>query len=172
MRHRFYIVTCLLAFAALGIAVYVVNLLGQPEGSFYRGLATSEWESEVANWDVAQPTCGTDGYMLWVWRRPSAFARMCECAGIAYQQEQSTLRLVDGDPEAIPVLMELLKATDPKARRIAIEGIRRIGDPARIAEQLLIQALNDSDSNVSAEAAIALMKWDKTRVLKWLGGER
>jgi hypothetical protein len=73
------------------------------------------------------------------------------------------LPLVAGDPNALP---------DPKARRIATEGVRRVGDRAEIAVPLLKTALQDTDSDVSSEAAIVLMNWDKEFVFRSLAGEK
>jgi HEAT repeat protein len=78
------------------------------------------------------------------------------------------LPLVEGDPKAIPVLTELFHSPDPKARRIAIEGVRCIGEKARVAMPLLLEALEDADSNVSDEAFDVLFHWDKALLLDWL----
>jgi hypothetical protein len=172
MRSRSFFVFASLAVSGLALIALVLNSAHKPVGSLYRGLATSEWQREIGSWDVGSPSCGVGGYALWVWHRPSTFAKVCDFLGIPYWQNQCTLPLVEGDPEAIPVLMELFDSPDPKARRIAIEGIRRIGDPAKQAVPLLVKALEDNDFDVSCEAAITLMKWDKARVMQWLGAEK
>jgi hypothetical protein len=155
---------------AVAVTAYVMNG-DQPRGSVYGNLATSDWERELADWDVECPPCGTGGYTRWVSRRPSVFANLCDDFGIPDSREYPTFPLVGGDPNALPVLMELFKSPDPKARRVAIEGVRRIGDRAEVAAPLLRAALRDSDPDVSGEAAIVLLKWDKDLVLRWLAGK-
>jgi hypothetical protein len=171
MRWRCVAVVGFVVLAALTLCVVAMKRGRAPVGSVYRGLATSEWEREIANWDVQVPSCGNGGIRLFVWRRPSPLAKICAYIGIPYPRDQATLPLLEGDPNALPVLMELFESPDPKTRRIAIEGVWRIGDRARIAAPLLAKALGDPDSDVSCEAAVALMKWDEARVQRWLRGE-
>src|SRR5258708_1879522 len=133
MRYRTFIVVALLAFAAFPATVFVLNFLRKSEGSLYHGLATSDWEREIVNWELSRPRCCTGGCDLWITRQPSVFANLCDSFGIPHQQDRSPLALVQGDPKALPVLAELIRSSDPKARRIGIEGIRRIGDGAKSA---------------------------------------
>jgi len=169
MRWRSITLVFTLTLATVAVATYVMNR-DRPHGSMYGGLATSEWERELVNWDVEQPPCASGGYNLWVSRRPSAFAKLCEDVGIPFTRQDPMLPLIAGDPNALPVLMELFKSPEPKARRIAIEGVRRVGERAEIAVPLLKAALQDSDSDVSSEAAIVLMNWDEEFVFRSLAG--
>jgi hypothetical protein len=61
-----------------------------------------------------------------------------------------------GDPEAIPVLIELLKEENSVVRQEAILILARIGGPAKSAMPALQQALNDPDEQVRARATTAL----------------
>jgi HEAT repeat protein len=61
-----------------------------------------------------------------------------------------------GDPEAVPVLIELLKDNSSLVRQEAILILARIGAPAREAMPALGQALNDPDEQVRARAVTAL----------------
>jgi hypothetical protein len=63
-----------------------------------------------------------------------------------------------GDPEAIPVLVELMKDDNSIVRQEAILILARIGSPARQAIPALQQALNDPDEQVRGRAATALRK--------------
>ena len=172
MRKRSLILFAVLAVAGIGLADFVWYSFRKPEGSFYGGLATNEWERELVKWEVSRPPCGLGGYTRWVTRRPCALNQLREKIGIPLNEEPSNLLLLNGDPNALPVLMELLKTHHPNTRRIAIEGIRRIGDPAIPAMPLLVEALEDTDSDMSCEAAATLMRWDKVTVYRWLGIEK
>jgi hypothetical protein len=63
-----------------------------------------------------------------------------------------------GDPDAIPVLVELMKDNNSIVRQEAILILARIGSPARQAIPALQQALSDPDEQVRARAATALRK--------------
>jgi len=64
--------------------------------------------------------------------------------------------LRQGDPEAVPILIELLKDDNSVVRQEAILILARIGGPARAAIPALQQALNDPDEQVRARATTAL----------------
>jgi hypothetical protein len=61
-----------------------------------------------------------------------------------------------GDPEAVPVLIELLQDQNSIVRQEAILILARVGGPARSAVPALQQALNDPDEQVRARATTAL----------------
>jgi len=67
-----------------------------------------------------------------------------------------------GDPEAVPVLMELLKDENSMVRQEAILILARIGGPAKEAIPALQQALNDPDEQVRARAVTALRQFELT----------
>ena len=67
-----------------------------------------------------------------------------------------------GDPEAVPVLIELLKDENSVVRQEAILILARIGGPAREAIPALQQALNDPDEQVRARAVTALRQFELT----------
>jgi hypothetical protein len=171
MRSRSTSRLALLALAALTTAVLVPSLMRKPTGSAYRGLTTGEWEGEIARCDVSPPPCGTGngGRNLYLWRNPSSWERVRAAIGFSNPPGPLPWLLLEGDPAALPVLVELFGSPDPKARRVAIEGVRRIGDPAKGAAPLLVKALGDPDPSVSVEAAFALRRWERARVDRWLG---
>lgn len=148
---------CLLT--AAGGALFLLSR-DRPSGSVYAGLTTSEWERELAYWDVEQPSCGTGN-------PPLSIAPRRNANGVFPRNSRTTLPLVSGDAAALPVLMELFASADPKARRVAIEGVRRIGEPARAATPLLRAALQDPDVEVFVEAAITLSKFEKGFAIDW-----
>ena len=61
-----------------------------------------------------------------------------------------------GDPDAVPVLIELLKDDNSVVRQEAILILARIGPAARDALPALQQALKDPDEQVRARAITAL----------------
>jgi hypothetical protein len=65
-----------------------------------------------------------------------------------------------GDPEAVPVLIELLKDENSVVRQEAILILARIGGPAKEAIPALQQALNDPDEQVRARAVTALRQFE------------
>jgi hypothetical protein len=68
----------------------------------------------------------------------------------------------DGDPKAIPLLVELLQAPETCVRVIAASGLETIGPPARDAIPALLAVLrNDNDEDVANEAFSALEEIDR-----------
>jgi hypothetical protein len=65
------------------------------------------------------------------------------------------LTLLNGDPAAVPVLLELLADPDPAIRADAAEGLGRVGPAAVSAVPALLAAVQDEDGRVRCEAATA-----------------
>src|SRR5262249_27404682 len=74
--------------------------------------------------------------------------------------------LLNGDPAALAVLVELLKDRNPEVRRIAAQGLEAIGPAARPA---LREALHDRDDQVRASAAEILNRLEAAAF--WAEGE-
>jgi hypothetical protein len=72
------------------------------------------------------------------------------------RKEDPAADLRRGDPDAVPVLIELLKDDNSIVRQEAILILARIGPAARDAVPALQQALNDPDEQVRARAITAL----------------
>jgi hypothetical protein len=68
--------------------------------------------------------------------------------------------LRQGDPDAVPVLIELLKDDNSVVRQEAILILARIGKPAKDAIPAIQQALNDPDDQVRARAVTALRQFE------------
>ncbi len=59
-----------------------------------------------------------------------------------------------GDPEAVPVLIDALRDTDPLLRQLAAEALGKIGDE-QAAEPLRLAALRDDNERVRRAATKA-----------------
>jgi tetratricopeptide (TPR) repeat protein len=66
--------------------------------------------------------------------------------------------LQGGDPEALPVLLQLAKSEDSRVRVTAVGGLAELGAAAVSAVPALAEALKDKDLNVRYFAAGALKK--------------
>ena len=75
-------------------------------------------------------------------------------------------KLIKLGKQATPILIEALKADNPRTRRLAAEGLRDIGDPA--SADALFEAVHDSEGKVRARAATALHKLGDKRALEAL----
>lgn len=147
--------------AALAVGLTMVPVLGfvnrhhlagwwKCEAS-YKGKYTCEWNAEIKEWslgllpfDTAEPR---------VWRlKPSR----AETSGVLQFPDVS---LLNGDPEAIPVLLELLTSDDSNVRFFACMGLGKAGAGATAAVQALQKALKDPDPSVRDEA-----EWELGRI--------
>src|SRR5205807_1766311 len=70
--------------------------------------------------------------------------------------------LQDGDPDAVPVLVELLRAPEVNVRILAVWGLKEVGSRARETIPALLAALNDEDEEVAHQAWWALHSIDKS----------
>ncbi len=108
------------------------RLIGWAKGeAFYQGRPTSYWRAECERWG---------GGITWHWnitlgywhRVPSEWEKLLEGVSGSPSATTTKMPLVQGDPESVPVLMELL-ASSAKARLIAMEGLGLVGPLARDA---------------------------------------
>ncbi len=72
-------------------------------------------------------------------------------------------QLIQKGKAALPVLIEALSNQRPRTRRLAVEGLSEIGDPA--CAEALYQATRDENDEVRARAATALHRLDDPRAL-------
>jgi hypothetical protein len=171
MRRHWQILLAVMALAWLIQVWWWLPAPPKPGESTYRGRSTSAWQAEIANGDVWRPTCGTgsgNGPHVRCDLAPSWWSQVSPTVGFPSKPSTEDLPLLDGDPGAIPVLLELLQASDPKVRMVAIEGFARMGDKAKPAVPALIKAMDDEDFDVGCDAAIALMRLEEEAVLRWL----
>jgi len=121
----------------------------RPDGvDEYRGLTAADWEAEVRHWEVVFESYSNKVGWRRVWRREG------ELGG-------ERMQLLTDDPEAVPVLAKLLGSRDPKARRIAVQGLEKVGEQARPAVPALLAALDDPDDDVRQDAEQALTWIDR-----------
>jgi hypothetical protein len=112
----------------------------RPGEAQFQGRPARSWAEELARWmrrAAPQPGAGAG---------PAAPAPGAEA-------------LFQGDPEAVPVLTELLAWPDPVDRQLAAFALERVGPRARkAASPALLAQLKDPDPNVRAAARSALAK--------------
>lgn len=153
---------------AAAVASIVVLAPSHANGTTFRGLTTAQWEREVLGWEPFKPTCGVGGGGCHFVPRRSLLTDICEWLQIPVQ---SRLPLLDGDPAALPVLLELLDSPHPVARCVAVEGLSRIGEPAKFAMPRLLAAYRDHDPDVQHHAFLAVFRWDRKAARKLLAGK-
>jgi hypothetical protein len=161
--------------ALLGGAVFVLppvywRLAGWARGeAFYEGRPTSYWSREVREryGFMARPDVQWPLARQWVARsEPPALDQwlgelgLCAPPLVGYGTPY-----IQSDPAAINVLLELLADADPNVRQFACRGIGGVGVEAPAVRPALLEALNDTDSEVRDEAAYALMQidWGRAR---------
>jgi len=143
----------------------------KPGEASYLGKSSQTWEAEISRRDVWRPTCGTGGGPPVRCDRPSSFIRpILQSAGIATRAttDEGEIPLLNGDPEAMPVLVELLQSPKTNVRMVAIEGLRRMGEQARPAVPALIAATEDEDVYIAGDAASVLIGLHEDASIRWL----
>jgi hypothetical protein len=119
----------------------------------YLGRPTSYWEEEAMEYRFSffsivfsdEPPPGWEYAASWTRTRPKPFWKRCldRLTGgpDTGDVETEDLELLSGDPDAIPVLVELLESSDSKIRQIAANGLARLGTKAGPAIPALTRAL-------------------------------
>jgi hypothetical protein len=137
-------------------AYYQSDIIGWWRGEAkYKGRYTNSWRVELRSYEPLG--VGSHGYVSWhFFRRHTKWEDWLSKVMPGKYQPIAPLSLVaDGDPEAVPVLVELLSAPEPIVRMIAASGLERIGLPAREAIPALLALLEDEDelvANLSRQA--------------------
>jgi len=100
--------------------------------SFYQGRPTTYWSSELRQWKCQWHASEHEGplsvpstHYYASNREPSFFQKLLNLT----QPDWPTL--LDGDPEGLPVLNELLQDSSLHVRKLAQVGIERIGSGAK-----------------------------------------
>ncbi|HEY1380844.1 MAG TPA: HEAT repeat domain-containing protein [Gemmataceae bacterium] len=137
-RRRLVAVTAAVALVAAGFVLPPSRLvvLGVIRGeSFYRGWPTCYWHRDLARYRELWSPLSGDWYLI---REPVAvedwLARVLGRDVIPTRPP-----ILDGDPAALPVLIELLQCPDYKTRRAAATGLGAIGPAAREATPALTE---------------------------------
>jgi HEAT repeat protein len=141
-----------------------------PKGPSYRGKTAAQWQAELRCWEPLLKTARNKGgrWTWWVYFPPTHEVWLAKF-GVSRRDYDAKLALVEGDPEAVPVLLELLKSPSPKARRAAAQGLEKVAckapqfPPAQLdaATQALLAAIDDEDQAVRLDAEQALFSVDR-----------
>jgi hypothetical protein len=126
--------------------------------AFYQSMPTSYWSREAQQWELrtefrpAGDVMSLGGHVRrWV-RRSSPTEEFLErLTGSRARSGSAKLALLEPEPTALPVLVELLHDPVPEVRLIAVGGLRHLGQQAKPALPAL-QALGD-DENVEVRGA-------------------
>jgi hypothetical protein len=142
-------------------AFYQSALIGWWRGEAkYKGRYTNSWRAEMRSYDTR--FIASLGIVDWGFvRAPSKWeiwlAKLLP--GYSPTVNQSP-PLQDGDPEAVSLLLELLKAPEPIFRIMAASGLEKIGPPAREAVSALSALVNVEDGGVGIASRQALRAID------------
>ena len=125
---------------------------------FYEGWPASYWRHEADRCDEMQIAAN---HSFWL-RVPEDFTTMRELKWWLRGQNVWPLDhpLLNGDSEAVPVLLELLKDDRWNVRIIGLEGLANIGPAAKSAVPALLEARADPHSAVQECANMALSRID------------
>lgn len=136
--------------------------LGDRSANQYRGGTAVQWESEIRRWSVGVSGWSNKGGRWTFWyREPRWWEAWLAKIGAARKHDLHEMPLLAGDAGAVPVLLELLRSNDSKARLIAAEGLERIGEKAKPAVPDLIAAMEDDNEDVRAQAEQSLFYIDR-----------
>jgi hypothetical protein len=176
MRKRRVVVCGVLALFCLGTLWTVPGWRSALVGfcrkeSTYQGRYTNSWRNELQGWEQGSiafvpgiPTgCKVHGIIVSSWhRRPPLWRKwLSKATGLGPGNTPSVHSpLLNGDPAALAVLVELLKDRDPQVRGLAAEGLGKIGPAALPAFSALLEARHDEDWWVRHQAEDALYRID------------
>jgi hypothetical protein len=138
-------------------------LYGRLRGeAFYRGRPTSYWKAELIDGQVSCAGPYAD-VPHWVQRAPSGWAELIgRTTGSTPLSWPDVTPLLQRDPAAAPVLIDLLHDGDPGVRLFAAFVLENLGEQANVAAPALVSALEDPHEGVRRRAAFALKRIDPT----------
>jgi hypothetical protein len=145
------------------------SVIGWASGeAFYQGRPTSYWSQEAQNLNSLVVTVGGSVERHWVhniWmRRLSWEEEVLEKLKLRTMNlESNDFPLLNPDPTALPVLIELLDDPDSQVRQIAAQGLERLGPEAAPAITALRLACEEEDAKVRQQARLALWSVDRER---------
>lgn len=145
---------CLLLLTAAAVLLAMPScrygVLGLVRGeSFYQGRPTSYWRGVVKDWTVPRP-CSPQG------PPPTTLLHKVRAFLVEPFAEKVVIPPGEDQPDALPVLIELLSDEDAAVRSYAVTTIEGIGPSAKAAVPRLILLLEDEDPEVRALAAFAV----------------
>ena len=157
--RRWRLLFCLAAVVILATAaLYQSALIGWWRGEAkYKGRYTNSWRAELRSYSVIPlADVGTfDSFFFF--RKPSGWETwLAKLAPWQVETNDYCPPLQEGDLEAMPVVVELLRAPEANVRVIAAWGIKEIGAPARAAIPALLALENDKDPDVRLACQLAI----------------
>jgi hypothetical protein len=158
-----------------GVAALGYDWWANWRGPAYRGRPAAQWAREIRHWHYQSvPYSATEH--LGVWFREPARPWWAEClAGVGYlpkdyvvdyttqywlDMQRPDMPLLERDPEAVPVLLELLRRPEDGSRMVAAQGLGLFGPPARAAVPALLAARTDQGGEAGRWAEWALFRID------------
>ncbi len=151
------------------VCLVIVTLVGLPwirpttePSERYQRFTASQWEAEIRQWKVLchGSSNKTGVWTFWV-RKQSFCIAWLRQVGFDSRNDQEDMPLLQGDPAAVPVLIQLLSSHDSQARLLAAEGLEKVGASARPAVPALLGALDDEDEVVREQVEQALFRIDR-----------
>ena len=132
--------------------------------AFYRGMPTSRWVTVIEELYHPFPSdrpAFTPTLPTWVIDTQPSFTdrvRQQITPGKTTLAIDNTLggALLDGDHDALPVLLALIHSNSAKARRVAVSGLVAHGKARPEIVQALLHATQDPDEDVRGDAKMAL----------------
>jgi hypothetical protein len=143
----------LLAAAAAGALLWWD--LYRPGEARYRGRPTSAWVADYRYAGAFRNYPQAGGGLQLIDSRPQPFwARWLDGWGLDDGPRRCRMdwSLVAGDPDAVPVLLEMLRRPEPGARLAAAVGLAKVGEGHPAALPALRGALGDEDRWVRVAA--------------------
>jgi hypothetical protein len=168
---------CGLVLLLLALAAASWCLPYPPREARYHGRPASWWGEEVTRWYSRGIDTNKGVDQMWT---PTTFEQALARAGYSGQSVgEEDYRLADGDPAAVPVLVELIRYRDLKTRRLAAtslfwavmnNGSEKVDAATRTAME---KAVGDEDAQVRqcARRAILLLKIPAAERRRWWGLE-
>jgi hypothetical protein len=170
--HRFGLVLLLLVTGLVLVPKVPWSVSGALRGeAFYRGMPVSWWEQEIDRAYVRDidPRVHFLGHKLpapsdWyrivpasLWDRGKQWVQYGQTITPGYAD---TPPLLYGDPQALPVLLILIRSRSAKVRQAAITGLFAQGNQEPEVVAALREALNDPDNVVRQDAEAGLQQLD------------
>lgn len=161
MRKRLALVFVLaLPVAVAALVAYLASPMSVTPPT-YKGRTAAQWEKELENWEYFDPESILTGRVI---TQPS---RIADSPGTnATCDSDGKLLILTPDPDALPVLIELLCAHQPSARRTAVQGLEALGSAAWTSIPNLLAVLDDTDRGVRANARRVVWRIDPKAAAK------
>jgi hypothetical protein len=104
--------------------------------AFYKGRPTSYWHGQLNHYEELFALISSDWYLIEC--QPIASAQWLR-SFFGVKADHQGYALLDGDPQALRVLLEMVQYSDFKARRVAVTGLGYVGPQAKHAMPILVE---------------------------------